>query len=177
MRHGYHVEEPDLGSELDADGSAFSVLDTERTNDGICMCFQTTHFQTLVNANANGRLAWECRCGSSRHTRLLSRLTGRTRAVEVSPRTKGPREPSTLQCAYPSAERMPSGPGSPRGAHVRSVNNHHARHRPRCAERVCSITPSAKTSPRSVLRLPIPRTPTLPAPVSPINAVKFLGAT
>ena len=51
MRHGYHVEEPDLGSEFDADGSAFSVLDTERTNDGICMCFQTTHFQTLVNAN------------------------------------------------------------------------------------------------------------------------------
>ena len=120
-------------------------------------CASKPHiFRHLSTLMTNGGLAWECRCGSCRHTRLLSRPTGRTRAVEVSPRTKGPHEPSTLQCAYPSVEHMPSGPGSPRGADVRSVNNHHARHRPRCAERVCSITPSARKSPRSVPRLSTP---------------------
>ena len=50
MRHGHHGQESYFGSELDADGSAFPVLDTKRADNGICMGFQTTHFQTLVDA-------------------------------------------------------------------------------------------------------------------------------
>ena len=134
---GRGVRRSYLGSKLDGDGSAFPVLDTKRANDCICVCFQTTHLQTLVNT-IHGRTAilesgWRGR--RRRHTRLPSQLVGQMRAAEVSPRTRVPRGRLILEREYPSAEHTPSGSESPQAAHVHLPSNHRGRYRLRRAER------------------------------------------
>lgn len=63
IQHGYNAQKSHLGRELDTDSSAFPVLHTKRSNDGIRVGFQATHFQTLVDAIEGGyqkRDGYEC---------------------------------------------------------------------------------------------------------------------
>ena len=102
------------------------------------------------------------RCESSgRHTMLLSQPSARTRAVEVSQKTRGPRAPLPPRCEYPFAGRTPSAPESSREVDVRSPNKHRARRRPTRVARVHSITLSIKKCPRSAPTLSTPRVPYL----------------
>lgn len=48
MRHT--TKWTNLSSELDTNGGAFTVLDTQRPNDGISIVLEAAHLKTLVNA-------------------------------------------------------------------------------------------------------------------------------
>ena len=123
------------------------MFDTKRSNDGICLSFQTTHLQTFVDAVAGSYRTCNICKSLGGHTMLPSRPSGRMRVVEVSQKTRGPRALLSLQCEYPFAGRMLSAAGSSREVDVHSPNKHRARRRSTCVARAHSITLSVKKKP------------------------------